>query len=321
MVPPVPVIAPPLAPIPVGPSVEEWRAMTPDARQSFLVRVIDALSDPRRAMSEGQPHRKAKARTIDMLGLHFKAMGRVVYLAEELSVVYPGEAAFCPDVIAVLDVPQPEDDQRLSWVVADEGKGPDFVLEVLHNGNRKKDLVENVERYARLGIPEYFIYDIAQQRLHGHRLVGPGIRRYQRIVPQGGRYGSLILGVDLALQDGTLRFLQGMSELFGSGELIDRLGRIVNGLEAKAEEANVKAEEATVRAEEATVKAEEAAAGVDRALTVLREAVLMVFELRGLACDDEQLARVRACDDPAALQRWLTRAKTAASAAEVFAIP
>jgi Uma2 family endonuclease len=307
--------------------------MTPDARLSFVVEVNTALSDPSRTMSEGQPHRKAKARTIDLLGLHFKAMGRVVYLAEELSVVYPGEAAFSPDVLAVLDVPQPEDDQRLAWVVADEGKGPDFILEVLHRGDRKKDLVENVERYARLGIPEYFVYDIAQERLHGHRLVGPGARRYQRIVPQGGRYSSLILGLDLALQSGALRFLQGMSELFGSEALISRLEGIVNGLEAKAEEASAKAEEASAKAEEASAKAEEASAkaeeasakaeeasaSADRALVVSREAVLTVFELRGLACTEEQLALVSACDDPALLQRWLTLAKTAGSAAEVFA--
>src|SRR5262245_36984624 len=43
----------------------------------------------------------------------------------------------------------------LAWVVAEEGKGLDFVLEVLHKGDRNKDLVENVERYAQLGIPEY----------------------------------------------------------------------------------------------------------------------------------------------------------------------
>src|SRR5206468_6940193 len=64
--------------------------------------------------------------------------------------------------------------------LADEGKGLDFVLEVLHRGDRKKDLVENVERYARLRIPEYFIYDRARQQINGYRLAGA--KRYQRIV-------------------------------------------------------------------------------------------------------------------------------------------
>ena len=86
----------------------------------------------------------------------------------------------------VLDVVEPEDDQRLAWVVADEGKGIDLALEVLHRGDRKKDLVRNVERYAALGIAEYFVYDRAEQRIHAFRLPPTGARRYQRVVPQGG---------------------------------------------------------------------------------------------------------------------------------------
>lgn len=49
----------------------------------------------------------------------------------------------------------------MARVVADEGKGLDWVLEVVCHGDRRKDLVENVKRYAALGIPEYFIYDVA----------------------------------------------------------------------------------------------------------------------------------------------------------------
>ncbi|MEO7332186.1 MAG: Uma2 family endonuclease, partial [Minicystis sp.] len=241
MVPPAPALASLPVPIPVAPTEAEWRALTPKERERFLIEATDALSDPLRVMTEGRRHKKAKARAADMLGLHFKAMGRVVYVAEEMAAIYPGEAAFSPDVLAVLDVPQPDDDPRMAWVVVDEGKGLDFVLEVLHRGDRNKDLVENVERYARLGIPEYFIYDRARQQLHGYRLVGPGARRYQRIVPQSGRYSSLLLGLDLAIQGGSLRFFQGMSELFGSADLIDRLEGIVDELEAKAEQAEANA--------------------------------------------------------------------------------
>src|SRR5262245_17594949 len=115
-----PMNAPPKALI--APTVEEWRAMTTAERERLLAEVIDALSDPRSAMAEGRPHKKAKGRAIDMLGLHFASMGRVIYLAEELAVLYSGEEIFVPDILAVLDVPQPEDDPRLAWVVADEGR-------------------------------------------------------------------------------------------------------------------------------------------------------------------------------------------------------
>lgn len=95
------------------------------ARERFRIEVNDALSavDPQRTMGKGRPHKKAKSRAVDMLGLHFKAMGRVIYLAEEMTVIYPGAEVFSPDVLAVLDVEQPEDDERLAWVVVDEGQG------------------------------------------------------------------------------------------------------------------------------------------------------------------------------------------------------
>ena len=298
-------LAPPPRPLPIAPTAEAWRALSPDARERLLVEILEALSDPRSLMAEGRPHKRAKSRALDLLGLHFKAMGRVVYLAEEMAVVYPGEEVFSPDVLAVLDVPQPEDDPRMAWVVADEGRGLDFVLEVLHHGDRDKDLVENVERYARLGIPEYFIYDRARQQVHGYRLAAPGAKRYQRIVPQSGRYRSNVLGIDMAIAGGTLRFFQGMAELFGSADLIGRLTGIVEELEAKAQQAEAKAEKAETRAQQAV-------AG-------LREGILAVLEARGISCSDDAGAALLACDDPATLQRWLSRAKMASSTADVFA--
>jgi Uma2 family endonuclease len=292
--------ASPPGPLPIAPTEEAWRAMTPADRERFLIQVNDALSDPHRTMSEGRPHKKAKSRAVDMLGLHFKAMGRVIYLAEEMAAVYPGVEVFTPDVLAVLDVEQPEDDERMAWVVADEGRGLDLALEVLHRGDRKKDLVDNVERYASLGISEYFVYDRGKQQIHGHRLVSPGARRYQRIVPQSGRYHSNVLGLDLVLQRGSLRFFHGMAELIGSDDLIDRLTGMVESLEAKAEEAEAK---------------------VEQAVTSTRDNLLAVLAARGIPCGDDARIRVTGCDDLALLQRWLVRALTAASVGDVFSEP
>jgi len=279
--------------------------MTPDEREQFLVHANDALTAQRRAMSEGRPHKKAKSRAVDMLGLHFKAMGRVIYVEEEMAAVYPGEEVFTPDVLAVLDVPQADDDPRMAWVVADEGRGLDLALEVLHQGDRHKDLVENVERYARLGISEYFIYDRARQQIHGYRFPSPGARRYERVVPQGGRYHSTVLGLDLAILDARLRFFQGMAELFGSSDLIDRLTGMVESLETKAEQAEAKAEQAEAKAEQAVV------AG-------LREAVLALLDARGIACPDAARALLMSESDPSTVRRWLSLAATAGSSVEIF---
>jgi len=290
--------APPL-PL-IAPTVDEWRAMSPVERESLLVQINDVLSDPRDAMSEGRPHKQAKTRTLDLLGRHFSAMGRVVYLAEEMAVLYPGEDVFTPDVLAVLDVPQPEDDERLAWVVADENKGLDLVLEVLHHGNRKKDLVDNVERYAHLGIPEYFIYDRARQQIHGYRLPLLGARRYQRIVPQAGRFTSTVLGIDLAIVGGILRFFTGEAELAGTPGLVGRLQSMVDELGAKAEQAATQAEQA-LAAGRAEGEAKGLRAAVRRVCRVLsipltaeREAQLErmdVGELDALGADIERERR------------------------------
>ena len=297
---PSPLREPAPAPLPTVPTVEVWRAMTADERLRVQVEINAALSEGVDLMSEGQPHRRTKARAIDALGLHFRTIGRTVYLAEELAVLYPGERPFSPGVLAVLDVEQTEEDERLSWVVADEGKGPDLVLEVLHRGNRDKGLVDNVARYARLGIAEYFVYDRAHQRIHGFRLVGPGTSRYQHIVPQLGHYRSGVLGLDLAIIGNNLRFLSGEATLPVSADLIGRLQGMMENLEAKAQQATTDA---------------------DQAVEGLREAVLTILDLRGIPCPDEARARIESCAESATLRRWLSSAKTAASVEQVLAVP
>jgi Uma2 family endonuclease len=302
-------VASPRRPVPIAPTEERWRAMTQAERDQLLEEVNSALSDPHIAMSEGRPHKKAKSRALDMLGLHFRAMGRRIYLAEEMAVLYPGYESFSPDVLAVLDVEAPEDDERMAWVVADEGRGLDWVLEVLHAGDRKKDLVHNVERYAALGIPEYFVYDRRQQRIHGFRLGTSG--RYQPIVPQAGLFRSNVLGVDLAIVEGSLRFYQGAAELYDTEHLIHRLQGMVESLEARSAQAEA-------RADEATQSAERAAQGTERALAGMRRGIVMVLAARGIPCSENARARLAACADPDVLERWMERASTVGSDEALF---
>ena len=247
-----------------------------------------------------------------MLGLHFGAMGRAVYLAEEMAVLYPGKEVFTPDVLAVVGVPQPEDDERMAWVVADEGRGLDLVLEVLHRGDRKKDLVDNVERYADLGIPEYFVYDRAQQRIRGHRLPAPGAKRYVPILPQGGLYSSTVLGIELAVEGGTLRFFYNLSELIGSGDLIRRLTAMVDDQGAKADQAAAEAEAKLAQAEARADKA-------TQAMAALRAGILAALDARGLAATGALRESVLSCDAPETLQRWLLRALSASRAEDIHA--
>ena len=61
MVPPEPDGAPDLS-LPLGPSDEAWRALSPRGREAFLVGAIDALQEEVMLAPEGQQHATARSR-------------------------------------------------------------------------------------------------------------------------------------------------------------------------------------------------------------------------------------------------------------------
>lgn len=239
---------------PRAPTLEQWDAMSEQSRR----RAVDALPSefPRTPPPEGDRHRIPKARALESLREYFRRLRRRVYLSSELPVYYPGERMFGPDVLAVLDVdPHP----REKWVVADEKRGLDFVLEVHVSGSRAKDLEENVTKYARLGIPEYFVYEPLRSRLLGFRLVA-GRAEYQPIVPQEGRWASLVLGLELAMEGGRVRFYHGSASLPEAEELIVRLGAMLDEIVTREEDVAQRLEAERQRADEAVTRAERLAA-------------------------------------------------------------
>ncbi|HEY9907317.1 MAG TPA: Uma2 family endonuclease [Thermosynechococcaceae cyanobacterium] len=62
-----------------------------------------------------------------------------------------------PDVFAVVDVPYRD---RKSWVVWQEGKAPDVVIELLSDSTAQRDKTEKKLIYQnQMRVPEYFWYD------------------------------------------------------------------------------------------------------------------------------------------------------------------
>ncbi|WP_375769256.1 Uma2 family endonuclease [Archangium gephyra] len=176
-------------------------------------------------MSEGDLHTEAKSRAVDALRGYFKAPRRRAYVSAELPIYYPGERRFAPDLLVVLDV---EPHLRGKWVVSHEGKGLDWVMEVHVGGDRKKAAEDNVRRYARLGILEYFIYDRARARLEAYRLPSPDAREYVRMEPKQGRYFSEVLELQLQLEGARLRFWAGNALLLETEEMTDRLREMLS---------------------------------------------------------------------------------------------
>jgi Uma2 family endonuclease len=262
---------------PRAPPQEIWEQLSPEERAQVVDSLPFEFPVSEATPPEGDPHYEAKSRAREVLGSFFSRIGRKVYLACELPVYYPGETMFAPDVIAVVDV---EPHSRMRWMVSAEGKGVDFALEVHVAGERRKDLERNVERYARLGIREYFVFDRGRLRLSGWRLE-EGRRAYRPILPQHGLYPSEVLGLDLQVDDERLRFYVGGAALPEAPEMIARLEHMVERVEAsRAELEQQLVEEARLRTEEARLRTEETQRRED-AERRLAEALAELERLRG----------------------------------------
>jgi Uma2 family endonuclease len=249
---------------PRAPSAEQWAAMS-RAEQEWVVAQLPS-EVPRETAPEGDEHREPKDKALEALREYYRRKGRRVYLSAELPIYYPAERMFAPDLIAVLDVdPHP----RQRWVVSREGKGLDFALEITLEGDRKKDLEDNVGRYARLGIPEYFVLDLKLKRILGYRLTTGG--SYEPIVPQAGRWVSQVLGLDLALELGRVRFFAGSAPVPHADELIVRLEGMLNDLVTKEQDLAQALEAATARADQEQARADQEQARADRLAARLRE--------------------------------------------------
>jgi hypothetical protein len=121
-------------------------------------------------------------------------------------------------------------------------------------------LVTNVDRLARLGVPDYFVFDMARGRLHGYRLEGAA---YLPLVPHAGRFEARALGLQLGLEGGKVRFYASTAPIPDEAELLERLATtlddsvaVVADLEKRLAESEGAREEARA-AREAEQKARE----------------------------------------------------------------
>lgn len=292
------------------PSAEAWAAMSEAEKVALEEHILAVLDEYREMMAEGTPHSRAKIGTFKDLMDHYGRAGRRVFLATELAVLYPGESTIVPDLLAVMDVADP-DRERNSWRVADEGRGVDLVFEFRNLGKKHKDLVENVKDYARLGISEYFSFDCRTKRLRGWRLQNRAARVYTPLMPQGGLFQSLVLDLEVGEVDGRLRFFKNQAQIPSSDELVARLQKLTDSYQERLEEAERTAQEAERARQEAVGQIESTRAGAV-------EIILRQLAARGIAVTEEQHARMAACDDLGQLLGWVARASSAASTEELL---
>ena len=191
-----------------------------------------------------------------------------VYVAADLLLYYEQgnrEAVVAPDVFVVIGAPNHD---RPSYLLWQEPKGPDFVLEVTSRSTRREDQGPKRERYRALGVQEYWQYDptgdYLQPPLQGSRLVSG---EYVPM-PAGSTDGirnmySMVLGLELRVSGRGLRFRdpaggKDLLSLAESREARERAEREREQSEREREQA-VREREQAVREREQAVREREQA--------------------------------------------------------------
>jgi Uma2 family endonuclease len=155
-------------------------------------------------MAETDLHRDRMIEVIAMLQDVFAADPQV-YVSGNLLLFYErGDKRkhVAPDVFVVRGVPKlPRRDHYLVW---QEGKGPDLIIELTSKTTRREDQKKKWTLYRDvLKVPEYVLFDPYEDYLkppfQGYRLVQG---QYVAIDPVEGRLPSAVLGLHLE-RDGT----------------------------------------------------------------------------------------------------------------------
>jgi len=159
-----------------------------------------------RPMGETDLHRNVMFAAIETLKLYYA--GQRVYVSGNILLFYRRgnrRRHVSPDVLVVKGLEHRERDYYLLW---QEGRPPNAVIEVTSVSTRDEDLEDKFEIYRdEVQVAEYFLFDPRGEYLHpalqGYRLQSG---QYVPIEPVSGRLPSLELGLGLENDQDRLRF-------------------------------------------------------------------------------------------------------------------
>ena len=118
-----------------------------------------------------------------------------------------------PDLLIAFGVDPAANIARKGYYIEEQGKPPDFVLEVASESTGRRDEVDKRESYANMGVPEYWRFDPSGGLYHSAPLAGDRLVDgvYVPISIDQSAEGhfrgrSPALGLDLCWEAGDLRF-------------------------------------------------------------------------------------------------------------------
>ncbi len=244
------------APLPVSAA-----AAAATASNVGAVRVDDVFypSSDGRPMSDNMWQGKAITNADgDLESAHPKAL-----VAADI-LVYPEKGnnrnRIAPDVLVALGLGP---HKRSSYFVWEEGKPPDWVLEVASPGTEAEDRGSKRRKYAEMGVPEYWMFDAkgdvyppGTPRLQGLKLVDGEYRPLKSRLVDGKRMiRSEVLGLDVRVDGELLRFRD-----VATGKDVRHRGEI----EADEERSQAQTRQEVAQRKAAEVRAQQESARADQ---------------------------------------------------------
>ena len=241
---------------------------------------LDYPSSDGKPMAESDFQRKPLTYAVDCLEHYFRNRPDV-YVSGNLLIYYEEgtRARVAPDVFVVFGA-RNRKEERSSYLLWEEAKAPDFVLEITSPATWRDDQDRKRELYRRLGVGEYWQYDPTRNYLRpplqGLELVGG---EYEELTGWRLADGTLaarseVLGLELRLAGRRLRFYdpQTGEELRDLAEA--EAGRREAEDRRREAEARVEQEAAARQAAETRVQQETAARQAAEARLAELEALL-----------------------------------------------
>ena len=173
---------------------------------------VDYPSSDGKPLAENDAQARAILYAFGALRVRYSDRRHDVYVSADLLIYYEEgnpRVSVAPDVFVVFGV---EDYTRMNYKVWEEGKGPDFVLEVASPNTWREDVERKPGIYANLGVREYFLFDPTGEhytpRLQGYRLIEG---RYERLpavesIDRTLTMSSQVLGLELRAKGEEMRF-------------------------------------------------------------------------------------------------------------------
>ena len=223
-----------------------------------------------------------------------------------------------PDLLIAFNADLEAYQRSNGYIIAEQGKPPDFVLEIASHSTGSEDVGDKRDDYADFGIPEYWRFDETPTgSWHGNRLAGDRLINgaYQPIpierMPGGILQGySPILNLLMRWENGQLRWhnpqtgehiatfaterrradREREARLRAEVRVEDERVRAVRA-EVRAEDERVRADRAEVRAENAESRAENAEVRAENAESRAENAESRAASEREARLQAETLAR------------------------------